>query len=101
MKRKPKVDICGKIKNVNIQRFDSTRRVKLCIETEDLHEGIKLLLPVAVWENKINSSLDLLTIGTNVHVLGTVRVKNLTTAYRMEKTVRDLIASQVDIIKAN
>ena len=98
MKRKAKVDICGKIKNVNIQRCDSTRRIKLCVETEDLHEGIKLRLPVAVWENNINSSLDLLTIGTNVHVLGKVRVKNLTTAYRLERTVHDIIASKVETL---
>ena len=101
MKRKAKVDICGKIKNVSIQRCDSTRRIKFCVETEDLHEGIKLRIPITVWENEGDKEHDLLTTGSTVHVVGKVRVRNQTTAYRMERTVRDLIASQVDIIDAN
>ena len=101
MKRKAKEDISGKIKNVNIQRCDGTRRIKLCVETEDLHEGIKRRIPVTLWESEGDREIDLLTTGTTVHVVGKVRVQNQTTAYRVERTVRDLIASLVDIINAN
>ena len=95
MKHKKKVDIYGKIENVRILQSKSTKRAKLCVATEDLHD---VILPVTVWESNANISFDLLTIGTTVHIVGKVRVQSQTTAYRMEKTVRDLIASKVEIM---
>lgn len=99
--RQNRIELVGTVKNVNIQRCNCTQRIKLCVETEDLHEGIKLRIPVTVWENEGDRELDLLTTGSTVHIVGRIRVKSLTTAYHMERTVRDLIASQVDIIDAN
>lgn len=98
MKYPNRIELVGTIKDVNIQRHNNTRRVKFSIETEDLHEGIKLRLPVTAWEDEGGSELDLLTTGTTVHILGKVRVQNQTAAYRVEKTVRDIVASKVETI---
>lgn len=99
MKHKNRIDIYGKIDNVRILRSKSTKLAKLCVTTEDLHDDI--MLPVIVWESKTNSSFDLLTMGTTVHIIGKVRAKNLTTEYRLEKTVRDIVASRVEIINTS
>lgn len=96
MKRNNKVDIYGKIENVRILRSKSAKRAKLCVATEDLQDDA--MLPVIVWEGNTSSNFELLTIGTTVHIIGKVRAKNLTTAYRLEKTVRDIIASKVEIM---
>jgi hypothetical protein len=93
-----RIELVGTIKDVNIQRRNNTRRIKLFVETEDLHEGIKLRLPVTAWESEGGSELDLMTTGTAVHIVGKVRVQNQTTAYRVEKTVRDIVASKVETI---
>ena len=99
--RQNRIELVGTVKNVNIRRCNCTQRIKLSVETEDLHEGIKLRIPVTVWESNINSNIDLLAIGTTAHIVGKVRVQSQTTAYHMERTVRDLVASHVDIIDAN
>ncbi len=96
MKHTKRVDIYGKIKNVRILRSKSAKRAKLCVATEDIHDDIMLL--VTAWEDVGGSELDLLTTGTTVHILGKVRVQNQTTAYRVEKTVRDIVASKVETI---
>ena len=96
MKHKNRVDIYGKIENVRILRGKSTIRAILCVTTEEFLDGI--VLPVTIWEGKTNISFDRLTMGTTVHIIGKVRAKNLTTAYRLEKTVRDIIASKVEIM---
>lgn len=96
MKLKNRVDFYGKIQDVHILRSKSTKRAKLCVTTEDLHDGI--VLPVTVWDGKTNISFDLLTRGTTVHIIGKVRAKNLTTAYRLERTIRDIVASRMEVI---
>ena len=96
MKHKNRVDICGKIKNVRILRSKGTKRAKLCVATEEFLDGI--VLPVTVWEGKTNFSFDLLTIGTTVHIIGKVRAKNQTTAYGLEKTACDIVASKLEIM---
>ena len=96
MKRNNKVDIYGKIQNIHILRSKSTKRAKLCVTTEDLHDGI--VLPVTVWDGKTNISFELLTRGTPVHIIGKVRAKNKMTAYHLERTIRDIVASRVEII---
>lgn len=96
MKGNSKVDIYGKIENVRILRSKSTKRAKLCVATEDLHDDI--MLPVTVWESNSNNIIDLLAIGTTVHIVGKVRAQNQTTAFHVEKTVCDIVASRVEII---
>ena len=93
MKKLNRIELVGTIKNVNIQRRNNTRRAKLCVETEDLREA----MPVIVWENDGNVVLKLLSVGTSVHIVGRIRVKNQTTACQ-EKTVHDFVASQVEVI---
>ena len=99
MKHKNKVDIYGKIENVRILRSKSTKWAQLCVATEDLHEGTTL--PIIVWGSNTDSNFDRLKVGTPVHIIGKVRTKNLTTACRLEKTVRDIVASKVEIIDAS
>ena len=96
MKRNNKVDIYGKIENVRILRSKSAKRAKLCVATEDMQDDT--MLPVIVWESNTSSNFELLTMGTTVHILGKVRAKNQTIAYSLEKTVRDIVASRVEII---
>lgn len=96
MKRNNKVDIYGKIENVRILRSKSAKRAKLCVATEDLQDDA--MLPVIVWEGNTSSNFELLTIGTTVHIIGKVRAKNQTTAYDLEKTVCDIVASKVEIM---
>ena len=96
MKHHNKVDIYGKIENVRILRSKSSQQAKLYVTTEEFLDGI--VLPVTVWEDKTDISFDRLTTGTTVHIIGRVRAKNLTTAYRLEKTVRDIIASRLEIM---
>ena len=98
MKNHKRIELFGTIKNVSIQRYDSTQKVKLCVETEDLHEGVMLRLPVTVWEGNRNNHLDLLTIGKTIHIVGKMRVKNQTIASCVEKTARDIVASKVEIV---
>lgn len=98
MKNHNRIELVGTIKNVSIQRYDSTLRAKLCVETEDLHEGVMLRLPVTVWDENRNNSLDLLTIGKTIYIVGKMRVKNQTIASCVEKTVRDIVASKVEIM---
>lgn len=93
-----RIELVGTIKDVNIQRRNNTRRVKFSIDTEDLRKGVKLRFPVTAWESDGVSELDLMTTGTAVHVVGKVRVQNQTTAYHVEKTVRDIVASKVETI---
>lgn len=94
MKHLNRIELVGTIKNVIIQQCNSTRRARLCVETEDLREE----LPVTVWENDDNKELKILSVGTNVHIVGRIRIKNQTTASRVEKTVRDIVANMVEII---
>lgn len=98
MKHKNKVDFYGKIQDVHILRTKSTKRAKLCVTTEEFLDGIAL--PVTVWDGKTNISFNLLTRGTTVHIIGKVRAKNQTTAYRLERTIRDIVASRMEVLDA-
>lgn len=98
MKHPNRIELVGTIKNVHIQRGDSSQKIKLIVETEDLREGFKLRLPVTVWENDGNNEIKLLTTGTDIHIAGKIRVRNQRASYRVEKTVRDVIANKVEIV---
>ena len=98
MKNRNKIELVGTIKNVHVQRCNGRQRTKLRVETEDWDEDIGLQLPVTVWENEDKRNLKLPTIGSTVHIVGRVRVKNQTIAYRKEKTIRDIVAYKVEII---
>ena len=91
-----RIELVGTIRNINIQLINSTWRVKLGVETEDINSRLR----VTVWESDHTSGLNLLTIGTNVRIVGRIRVKHQTTAFRMEKTVRDIVANRVEILDA-
>ena len=93
-----KIELIGTIKDVNIQRHNNTQRVKFSVETDDWNEGIKLRLPVTVWESEGGKELKLLATGATVHIVGKVRTRNQTTASHVEKTVRDIIATKVETL---
>lgn len=100
-----KVELQGKIWNAYVKDYGNTRAASLLIVTECNYtgaDGCRVVETtwhyVTVWEGENVASLDLLTSGAEVHIVGKIRVTKRRKCTGEEVTVRDIVASKVELI---
>ena len=102
------IELVGTLWNVNIQQYGDTCCAKLSLFTEYCYisqDGCPVIETtwhyVTAWESEDNKDFDRLASGAIVHIVGRLRVRNRTTATGERRTVHDIIANKVEIIKVN
>ena len=100
-----RIELVGNLWTVNIQEYGNTRCAKICIYTEYCYTAKDGSLVIeTTWhyvtarESEDIMNLDQLKVGSTVHIVGRLRVRNRTTATGEKRTVHDIIASKVVII---
>lgn len=100
-----KVELQGTIWSAYIKDYGTTRAVTLLIVTQCSHfaqDGCKTIETtwhyVTAWEGENVADLDLLTTGTDVHIVGRIRVRKRRKCTGEEITDRDIVASKVEIM---
>lgn len=100
-----KVELQGTIWNAYIKDYGTTRAVTLLIVTQCSYyaqDGSPVIENtwhhVTAWEGEKIANLDLLTTGTDVHIVGRIRVRKRRKCIGEEITDRDIVASKVGLM---
>lgn len=100
-----KVELQGTIWSAYIKDYGTTRAVSMLVVTECNHtaqDGSPVIENtwhyVTAWEGENVANLELLTTGTDVHIVGRIRVRKRRKCTGEEITDRDIIASKVELM---
>ena len=100
-----RIELQGYLWSVYVKDFGNTRCVNLCVLTQchyTSQDGSPVIEDtwhyVTAWESENVIDLDQLTVGTNVHIVGRLRVRRRRKVTGGERTVHDIIASKVETL---
>ena len=100
-----KVELIGTLWTVNIQECGDTRCAKLCLFTDYFYttkEGSPVIETtwhyVTAWESEDVKNLDQLEVGSTVHIVGRLRMRQRRKVTGEYVTVHDIIASKVETL---
>lgn len=100
-----RIELRGYLWSVYVKDFGNTRCANLCVLTQchyTSQDGSPVIEDtwhyVTAWESENVKDLDQLTVGTNVHIVGRLRVRKRTTAAGEQRMVHDIIANKMEII---
>ena len=100
-----KIELVGILWNITVQDYDTTKAGKLIIVTECEYfaqDGCKTIETtwhyVTAWESEEVKNLDQLEVGSTVHIVGRLRVRQRRKATGEYVTVHDIIATKVETL---
>ena len=100
-----KIELVGTLWSIYVKDFDTTKVGNLLIVTECEYfaqDGCKTIETtwhhVTAWESEEVKNLNLLEVGSTVHIVGRLRVRQRKKATGEYVTVHDIIASKVETL---
>ena len=100
-----RINLTRTLWSITVHVIDTTKAGKLIIVTECEYfaqDGCKTIETtwhhVTAWESKEVNNLEHLDVGSTVHVVGRLRVRQRRKVTGEERTVHDIIASKVETL---
>ena len=100
-----RIDLVGTLWSITIQVYDTAKAGKLIIVTDCEYfaqDGCKTIETtwhyVTAWESEEAKNLNLLEVGSTVHIVGRLRVRQRRKMTGESVTVHDIIATKVETL---
>lgn len=100
-----KVELCGYVGSVDIEKTDSTKWTKFTLATSIHYSKEGTMYHETTWHNIVafqNSSkqdLSAITKGCGIHLTGRIRTNKYTGQDGKERTVNEILALSLEIVK--